>query len=380
MNFKIEKKEMLNALQVGGALSGKKVLLPILENVHIHIRKDNYLVVTSFDGEATITKKVLCLEKDFEDFTFCVDGNYLLKLIRTIDDDILSFELSDNELKINHLTGIVTLAILDTSDYPTQDIAKFETSFYLLTQDLLQWLDISRRFIANDDLRPIMNTMYLGLSKKDDDWCVDVCATNAHKLYTQSGDVFNVSSVNDCEKIDSNVSSRIFLPLLSFLNDEEKVKVSLSRDSIMFSQSTSRIVCRLIDGRYPNFKSIIPNSSPIQLTINKKLFKDSLNRAILCSDIVANLVKLDISSEKLEIRGDDTSRGRKGVETIDVVSYNGNALSIGVKGENMIDALDTIATKNVVLEMSDNTRAIIIHEDFDECVSNKVILVMPVLV
>ena len=363
MQTTINKKKFIDALTIGGAMAGKAKTMPILEFTKVVATTDT-LTLYSFDTECGITKRVPCTCSN--EGEFAVNAIDLVKVLKSLVEEEVTFSISDTTLTINHIKGTIEMPIMSAINFPSNIKGEEQpTTLDIATNKLQEWVGIATNFAASDDLRPIMCGMYL----YSQDGKLGMCATDAHKLYTDS--------------IDSNYSEfkvvipmSAFKPLLSLVSNCDMVSMSIDNRNITFATEDSELCCRLVEGAYPNFRAVIPQNNPVRIEVSKAELVDSITRASLMANKTTSLLKLSVSDMVMGIEGSDLDFSKKAKESV-AISKVGNDVEIGVKSEYFSTCLSAIASEDVVLRMCDSQRAIV----FDDAANpNKVVLVMPMMI
>lgn len=330
----LNRKDFIKALQLGGAFAGRSKTLPILDCVKISVKGGKGKIVSS-DSENTISKAFDVVESD-ADVTFCIRCKDLMSYVKLISGDIFAIELDESLKSANilHSKGKAEYPLEDYSAYPvikpSSEVKEIELSAALLNN----WIVDGQGFVANDELRPQMNGIYF--YQQGDE--VGFCATDGHFLVTDhiegSGEDWNFILTNT-----------VFSTLCSAISNVETVKLRLSSDNILFIADGISIMSRLVDGRYPNFKSVLPSSFGFSVKLDKKEALESLNRCLLTTNPSSSLIKLTFDSGSLSFEAQDIDFARKNTEKI--ACECSNPLRIGFNGKKMISCINAIESDSV---------------------------------
>lgn len=223
---------------------------------------------------------------------------------------------------------------------------------------------------GNDELRPVMSGMFCELSRDS----ATFVSTDAHKL---------VKHIRTDIKSDKNVS--FILPkkplnvLKNNINEESIVKLDYNDTNAVFSYDNIIIICRLIDGKYPNYDAVIPKENPNKLVIETSLLLNSIKRVSIYANKTTHQIRLKIAGSELQIKSEDLDFANQAEERIPC-QYKGIDIEIGFNSKFMIDMLNNIGSKEISLEMSAPNRAgIILPLDGMDEDENTLMLVMPVM-
>lgn len=364
MKLTVEKKDFLNLLQRGSVYAGKTKILPILDCVKITI-KDNVLNVISNDNENIIKAKGQYIECDMQDFAFCVNAKDITNYIKLCTDDMIVIEANDNSCTIKHKKGGNTYPIFAAEDFPTIELGK-DTKYIDVDSDIIyKAIYHGRNFVANDDLRPVMNGIYFSFENNK----ITVCASDGHCLFSNSND-----TENGYDDMSFILSAKALMPILNLVSAGGKITIGLNDRNVLFKDNDTTIVVRLIDGKYPNFNAVIPKSTSISVKCNVNDMGNAINRAFVAGNQASGLLKITIDGLNMNISAEDTDFSKKGNE--DIVCVSNENITIGVNYEKLKNCLSAIETDDVLFEMNDATKAVLLKDDED---NNKVILLMPMM-
>lgn len=365
MELKIDRKELLSALTVGGSLAGRNKVLPILDNVKLRV-KGNNLQVVSMDDQSAIQKRVALLSCDV-DGEVAVNASDLLKAVKALKDPVVSLVYSEGKktLVIEHLKGNISLSATSTEDFPTiKTSGENAVTFDMASETLFNWLNTSKSFVASDGIRPVMDGMYMDVK----DGRLSVCASDGTKLFTDSIESDSVEGVLFI------VPSNVFSAIQSVINGTSVCAIKVDTTHTVISVEDAKICVRNIDGRYPNFRAVIPASHSIEVEVNKNDLVDSISRTAICNG-TSKVVRMVVLGGTMELNAEDMDFGKSAKETLPC-NLNGEGITIGFKHDAILASLSSVESENVLLQMTDNTRAIILK---DADAPNKIMLTMPCL-
>lgn len=232
MTITVNRKEFIDALTVGSAMEGKAKTTPILGFTKI-TTSQLAMTITSFDLECSITKLCNVVSCDALG-EFCVCANDLIKAIKALKNDEITLVVENNLLTISHSSGTMSMPVQNATTFPTisQDSVEDVNCIVLQSEWLKEWIMVSRNFVADDDFRPIMNGMYIHA----DACAIEVCATDAHKLYTDK-----IEGNYTFDDVEAVLPSRAFAPLLTILNGVDEVTMSVDTKNFIFTTSDTSI-------------------------------------------------------------------------------------------------------------------------------------------
>lgn len=363
MKIKLDKKEFIKALNIGGAFAGKSRAIPILDCVKIKVSNDTITIVSS-DNENAISKKVKYIESN-GDITFCVNYKDFASYIKLLNVETFSLQVSDNDVKVVHKNGEMSLPVMNADEFPTLKLGEDTKNITVESAIINNWIVGASNFVGSDDLRPILNNIYF-YGKENEIGC---CGTDTYLLFTDNREYLG-------EEFEFNLNKGALKAVCDVCSNVDEVNIKIGDRNVMFVGDGISVLARQQEGKFPNFKSIIPENQPIQVKVEKNELVNSINRCLLGVNKATNLIKMKISGMSLELIGQDIDFNRSAIENI-MVESNGD-ITIGFNGNDFMKAISSISTDNVVLNMSDPTRACLIKEEDDK--SNKIILEMPILI
>lgn len=367
MKITINNKGFASALSIGGAMAGRVKSMPILDCVKIAISSGN-AVITSFDNECSISKQVSILSVE-EQGEFCVNPKDLGRVLKTINDEEVTLNVGDTSCEIIHSRGLVSLPLLDAKDFlvpVNDDNAK---TFNLPAEKFFNVLKNAHNYVSSDEFRPVLNGVYIEIS----DSGLVVSASDSRKLYFDGFEI--TGSVG--EVISDILPSKAIPAALSAMNGEESINVSFGEKNIVIRASDAKITCRKIVGKYPNVRSIIPTDGSIRVKADRASIKAAVERAMLATDATNKILRMSISAfNELGVQSEDTGFGKKCSETIqceDVSGIDGEFV-IGVRGDLMLDCINSVESEFAVLEFSSPKKAFLV---LDGEYPDKKIVLMP---
>lgn len=364
MKILLDKKEFVKALQVGGSFAGKSKIMPILDCVKIKVGLDK-LTIVSTDNENAISKRLNGITSD-EEAAFCVNMADLMSYVKLIPTDTFKIEKEDKIIAIRHAKGNITLPCESADEFPTikpdNDSVEVEINAALLNN----WIAEGKSFVANDELRPIMNGLYVYCKEEE----LGCCATDGHALFT---DNTRADSMPDFSFI---LNKNAFKPICDAIINVDEVKVKVGTRNIMFVADGVSVIARAQEGRYPNFSSVLPKDNNIEIKVSRKDMLNAISRCSIGASKASMLTIVKIDGFNMDISCEDLDYNKKTVEYL-TAEANGN-IKIGFNSSQLIEILNTICTENVVITMKDQSRAAVFKEDNAE--SNKIYLLMPMLI
>jgi DNA polymerase-3 subunit beta len=223
---------------------------------------------------------------------------------------------------------------------------------------------------GNDELRPVMSGVFCQFTPTD----ITFVATDAHKLvrYRRTDSQATGSSSFILPKKPLNL-------LKSNLNGSEEVKIEYNESNAVFTFNDIILVCRLIDGKYPNYEAVIPKENPNVLTIDRQQFLSSIKRVSIFANKTTHQVKLRLAGSELSLSAEDIDFSNEANERL-TCNYDGDDMEIGFNSRFLLEMLNNLDTSEVKLEMSEPSRAgLLMPTGSDNQHEDVLMLVMPVM-
>lgn len=369
MKFIVSSTTLLKQLQVLGGVINTSNTLPILDNFLFEL-KDSKLTVSASDLETTMSS-TLSVESD-EDGSIALPARILLDTLKTFPEQPLTFVVEDNHtVEISSSHGKYAVAYADGSEFP-KSVNLEDPSSTAMIGDVLATAISKTIFAAgNDDLRPVMSGVFFQFSTEG----LTFVATDAHKLVK-----YNRSDVYASQVAEFIMPKKPLNLLKGILaGSEDEVLIQYNESNAKFTFNNTQLVCRLIDGKYPNYEAVIPKENPNKLLIERSQFLSSVRRVSIFSNKTTHQIRLKIAGAELNISAEDIDFSNKAEERLSC-DYQGDDMQIGFNSRFLTEMLNNLSSDNVQLEMSLPNRAGILTpaDGLDEG-EQIIMLVMPVM-
>ena len=372
MKFTVSSSALLSLLATTGKVISNKSSLPILEYFLMEL-KDGQLTVTTSDLETTLIGSI-AVENIEREGVIAAPGKLMLDSLKEFPEMPLVIDVNDTtwEIQITWASGHLSIPGASAVSYPAVQTLGNERKNITLDVDLLvSGINKTIFATADDELRPVMNGVYFDFSTKS----LTFVATDAHKLVK-----YNAENSSD-------ITSSFILPkkpanLLKTLlaKEEEPVNIAFDAKNVTFELKNFKLVCRLIEGNYPNYNAVIPTANPNKVLIDRVEFVNGIKRVAVCSNPSTNLIRMDIADNKVNLTAQDIDFSVSANETISC-SYDGQPVTIGFKSTFLVEILSNIDTPTVVVELADSTRAGVFKPVYDDQPSSEsLMLLMPMMI
>lgn len=374
MKFIVASGELQKALNVVSGVISSSQSRPILENFLFELENE-ILKITASDGETTLITS-LAVKSD-DQGKIAVPAKIFQDLIKTFGDQPLTISVKDSESGEGGLLEILDekdnyeVALDNAEDYP--ELPEFDASqkVTLASGVLADALSNTLFATSNDSLRPVMTGVLFQFTEKE----TNFVSTDSHRLVVyKRTDVTNKEAV---EFIMPKKPLSIFKNILSNSNDE--VTIEFNENMAKFTFGENIWICRLIDGKYPNYSAVIPKENPNVLTVNRNLLLSSIRRASILSNKSTNQVRFKLSGNVLHLHAEDTEYANKADMNIPC-DYKGEDINIGFSSKFLTEMLSVLGSEDITMKMSQPNRPGIV-EPVDGLDENEHILMlsMPVI-
>lgn len=373
MKFVVSSTELLSHLQAISRVISNKSTLPILDNFLFDL-KDNKLVLTASDLEVTMVTSLELDNSDGEGI-IALPSRILLETLKKFPEQPLNFDINMDSFGVNIITekGKFSIVGQDGADFPElPNLDADKSSSLQVGVDLLE-VGINKTLFAtaDDELRPVMNGILVELSPEN----MTFVASDSHKLVRY-------------RRLDATTefTASFILPkkpagLLKNVLPKETGDVSIEFDdkNAFFTLPNYKLVCRLVEGNYPSYNAVIPQDNPYKVIIDRSEFHNTLGRVSIFSNQASNLVKLKMTSGEMVVSAQDIDFSISAHERLSC-QYEGDEMEIGFKSGFLADILDNLNSTDVILELSDPSRAGILLPFENGENEDELMLLMPMMI
>ena len=370
MRFTLSSTALSSKLNMLAKVIGAKNSLPILDCFLFEVTNGE-MTVTASDSDNVIKSTIALTENEGEG-EFCVPNRVILDALKELPEQPLSFEVDTDTyaIKIAYQNGLYNFTGQNAEEYPrTQGMNDACTSITLPTTVLIDNISRTLFATASDELRPVMNGVYFDLRPD----ALAIVASDGHKLVRNRN--YTIKSETPSSFNLPKKPASLLKNILSKDSDDAVIKFDDRSAEITFGDGMMR--CRLIDGRYPNYNSVIPNN-PNEITVDRKGLISALRRVLPFASESSQLVRFSIEPGRLEVSSEDLDFSTSAKEQLSC-EYSGNPLSIGFKGSSLNEVLSNLSSDNIILQLADPSRAGIIVPAEQPENEDVLMLIMPML-
>lgn len=371
MKFIVSSSALLSHLQAISRVINPKNNIPILDCFLLEL-EDDVLTITAADAETRLETK-LSVSDLSESGSLAINAKNLLEPLRELPDQPLAIDvnLETLEVYIYYHNGKYNFVGQKSDEFPIpKELKESAISLIMPSEILFNGINRTIYATAEDELRPVMNGIYFDITDEN----ITFVASDGHKL---------VRIINTAVKGDGRAS--FILPkkaamLLRTLLPKESgdVEIKFDENNAYIKMSNNILICRFVEGRFPNYNSVIPQNNPNHVTLDRLAFLNALKRVSVFSNPASSLVKLQMSEDKIIVSAQDIDFLTSAEEVIPC-QYNGSVMNIGFKAVFLIDILNNIPSADITLELSDPSRAGIVFPVENEADEDMLSLLMPMM-
>lgn len=376
MKFIVSSTVLLSHLQAISRVINSKNSLPILDNFLFDLNGTT-LTMTASDIETTLITSTE-VESSEGKGKVAVASRLLLDTLKEFADQPLTFSINDQNLAmvITSANGSYNFIGQNGDEYPRlPELQEDARSLVLPVSQLSAGISKTLFCTADDELRPVMNGVFFDISKDG----LTLVATDAHKLVRYKTTYISASLGEEEEKVSFILPKKPSTMLKNILPRESgEVEVKFDAKNAYFKLSNYTMICRQVEGRFPNYNGVIPKSNSYKIIVDRALLLNALKRVSVFSNQASNLVKLDFNGSLVNISAQDIDFSISAEETINC-SFEGEPIKIGFKSSFLIEILSNINSTEVILELSDPSRAGLILPFQNEENEDILMLLMPML-
>ena len=370
MKFNVSSNSLLNVLQATGRVISNKNTLPILDYFLFELSSDKILKVTASDLETTMigTLEVDSVEQEG---TIAVP-RMIVDSLKEFSEQPLTIEANQSEITISWLRGKLAIPCTSGHSYPqsysfeNDDVNHIEIESGVLLGAINKTL-----FAAGDDeMRPVMSGIYINIEPSN----LTFVATDTHKLVKYT--IKDVNNNIQGSLILAKKPAGLLKNLLS--KGEEPVLIDFNTKNAIFKFNKHTLICRLIEGNYPNYNAVIPVNNPSKITVDRADLINTIRRVAVCSNQTTNLIKIEAASNSLNITAQDIDYSASANETLPC-SYDGAPISIGFKSTFLLEIFNNLESSDILIELADKSRPGVFRPIVENTDDEMLVILMPIV-
>jgi DNA polymerase III subunit beta len=374
MKFVVSSTDLLSHLSSVSKVISSKSTMPILDNFLFQLSESD-LTITASDLESTLITHME-LDNIEGDGVVAVPARLLIDTLKEFPEQPLTFQINTDTygIEIFSENGKYSIVGQNGEDFPEIPGVNEEsaTTVTVKSKVLLKGIEKTLFATADDELRPVMNGIFIELSPEN----MAFVASDAHKLvrYRRTDAAAEFDSSFILPKKPASLLKNL-LP-----KEEFDVKLEFDDKNAIFTLTNYRLICRLVEGNYPSYNSVIPTKNPNKMTIDRLSFHNTVKRVSVFSNQASNLVKLNINGNQMVVSAQDIDFSISAVERLSC-EYDGEEIEIGFKSTFLLEILANISAGDIRMEMSDPSRAgLLLPVDTNEDAEDVLMLLMPMMI
>ena len=372
MRFTLSSTALSTKLTALSRVINSKNALPILGDFVFDIN-DNILKLTASDSE-NVMKTQLDLTESDGNCRFAIGNHDLLEAIKGFSEQPITFDVNQeqNLVKISYQNGLFTLPIENADEFPlAQPINDFANTITIPNAILAENINRTLFATAQDELRPVMNGIYFDMTAD----CLAIVASDGHKLVRNK--IFTIKSEQPASFILPKKPANLLKNLLG--KDGGDVIIRFDDRNAEINYGDGVLQCRLIEGRFPNYNSVIPQSNPNELRVDRLSLLAALRRVQPFANDSSNLIRFHVDGSTLQLDAEDYDFSKTATERMSC-EYNGQPMAIGFKGSSFIEVLNNFDCAEVVIQLADPSRAGLVLPSEQPENQDVLMLMMPMLI
>ena len=371
MRFNVSSTKLFANLQSVSRVIAAKNSLSILEDVLFDLN-EGVLTLTASDGETTIRTSI-DVEASEGNGKVAFGAKLLLETLREFPEQPLTFVIDEQNFSmlITSANGTYSFVGQNGMEYPEMRTDEENSNSFAINAGVL--LDSINKTIfctADDDLRPVMGGINFDLKPES----LTMVATDAHRLVRLTNT--SIHSDNECSFILPKKPATILRNILQ--KETEDVRVAFGDKNVRFEFGRTLIVCRQIEGRYPNYNAVIPQNNQNKVIVDRQTIVNACKRVSVFANTGTSLLKLALTNNSIKISAQDIDFSTSAEETI-TCSYDGTPMAIGFKAPFLVEILAAIESNDVLIELADPARAGLILPTENQENEEVLMLLMPML-
>ena len=369
MKFIVSSSELLKNLSYISGVIAPNPIVPILENFLFELDKTQ-LVVTASDMQTVMVAELEVTSSDSA--AIAIPARLLMDTLKSLPEQPLTVNINTESfgLEIITSTGRFKIAGENPMDFPRPPQVNRNFNIELNSDVLAAAINNTIFATSTDDLRPAMTGVFIDIEADS----TTFVATDGHRLirYRRTD-------------IQSSSETRLILPrkalnLIKTSLPSEVVPVitEFSSSNAFFSFGNIKLICRLIDERYPDYDNVIPKANPYKLIVERATFLSTLKRISIFSNKTTHQIRLKVEPTELTISAEDLDYSNEAVEKM-ACEFDGELLEIGFNAKFLSEMLSNLSSATVMMELSQPNRAGLIVPTSKQEDEDILMLVMPVM-
>jgi len=369
MKFIVSSSALLKQLQSINGVVANNPVVPILENFLFEINEGT-LTITASDLETSMITELHVEAK--ENGRIAAPARILLDTLKNLPDQPVTFTIDEEtySIELSSANGRYKLSGENALDFPKVPVVRGNNSIEVPSNLMARAINKTIFAVSTDELRPAMTGIFVQLNENN----ITFVATDGHRLLRYRR--FDVATGNTASIIIPRKALTLIKSTLP--SEPTTVRVEFNTSNAFFSFENIRMVCRLIDERYPDYENVIPVQNPNKLVIDRYDLLSSIKRISIYSNKTTHQVRLRLAGSELHVSAEDLDFSNEANERL-TCQYDGEDMEIGFNARFLIEMLNNIDSDEITLEMSTPNRAGLLMPSGNDAEENILMLVMPVM-
>ncbi len=373
MKFVVSSTYLLNHLTSISKVISSKNTMPILDNFLFQLSEKG-ITITASDLESTLITQLELSNIEGEG-TIAIPAKLIIDTLKEFPEQPLTFQINLETcgIEIFSENGKFSIVGQNGSDYPElPQLSEDSLSISVNRQALQKGIEKTIFATADDELRPVMNGIFIEISPE----FMSFVASDAHKLvrYRRMDATSEIEASFILPKKPASLLKNI-LP-----KEEHDVKLEFNNKNAFFTLSNYKLICRLVEGNYPSYNSVIPANNQNKIMIDRLSFLNTVKRVSVFSNQASNLIRMNINDNKMVVSAQDIDYSMSATERLNC-EYEGDDIEIGFKSTFLLEIISNISAGDVKIELSDPTRAgLFLPSEKDNENEDVLMLLMPMMI
>lgn len=371
MRFTVSSTALSSRLNILSRVINSKNSIAILDCFLFEVG-NGQLEITASDSE-NVMKTALALDEVDGGGRFAVNNRTILDAVKELPEQPLTLDVDTEQMTVRviYQNGLYNFTCQNAEEYPqAQQLGDEAATLQMPEKALLDNISRSLFAVANEQLRLVMNGIYMDLTPES----LNIVATDGRKLVRNK--YFALKSEQPRSFILQKKPAALLKNVLT--RDDSEVIIRFDDRNAEITFGNTQLSCRLIDGRYPNYASVIPEDNPYELTIDRKTLIGALRRVLPFASESSQQVRLRIAEGKIEVSSEDIDFATSAKEEV-TCSYDGAPMSIGFMGTSLVEILSNLESEEVQMQFADPSRPCIIIPSEQPEGEEVLMLLMPML-
>lgn len=362
MNFKVNRKVFMDALNIASRAISPTTPLPSLLGIKIECDEDKISLISS-DSNISIKTIIDNSKKDTltinETGEVLIESKYILEIVRKCSGEYIDIVIIDGQLlKISDGNSEYKINGLNPSDYPTISFDISKNTFKLETLLFNQIVEQTSFACSDSDTRPVLT----GVNFKCENNILKINATDTYRLASKT------INLNNNFNFNITVPAKYLMNVYHSINEVNDITIGIDSTKIMFIFDNTIIETRLLDDDFPDTSKLIPQTFKQVLKVSSKEFVNAIDRTSFIKIDGKNIVKLSISDTKVDITATASNQIGSFFESIRVISFEGEPFNISCSVKYLTDAIKALDSENITISFVGELKPMIIKGETDESI------------